>query len=327
VAQIHPLIVYAVFGMLFSIPLVSLWSKLAGQRLGPVWLARLWLVPLLLPFVIYSISLVFQINRNCVLVAGPAGTASWLARLQSWLCQAGATVAVILTPLFFLALCIGVVKAAAALILNHRLVKRYGYLQEDYRGILSLSAELAGAAGIRPPSVVLTDLPLGQAFVSGFWRPVLILSRPLLDTLDEEELAAVLAHEIGHCRRGDNRLTWLLVLLRDLLLFTGLSPLVFASWEQLKERLADREAAELGASPLALAQALLKSRKLILPPGGWRLALDNFLPLSRLGGKGKLQRRVEALLAEPQAAGHAGWGLLALGSVIVLTSGLLFYFC
>lgn len=325
--QIHPLIIYAVFGMLFSVPLVILWSRLAAQRLGPVWQARLWLVPLLLPFVIYGISLFFQINRNCVLVAGTNGISGWLAQLQNWLCQTGSALAVILTPLFFLAFCIGVIKAVAALILNRRLVERNGYLQEDYRGILTLTTELAGAAGIKPPPVVLTDLPLGQAFVSGFWRPVLIFSRPLLETLDEEELAAVLAHEIGHCRRGDNRLTWLLVLLRDLLLFTGLSPLVFASWEQFKERLTDREAAELGASPLALAQALLKSRKLSLPPGGWRLALDNFLPLSRLGGKGKLQVRVEALLAEPHGDGHAGWGLLALGSVVVLTGGLLFYFC
>lgn len=312
--------------MVFSVPLVLIWSRLAGDRLGPTWLARLWLVPLLLPFVIYSISLVFPINRSCVLVGGNGGS-GWLQSLQSWLCQVGAAVAVILTPLFFLALAVGIAKAALALLLNYRLIRRFGYLQEDYRGILSLVAELARAAGISPPAVVLIDLPLGQAFVSGFWQPVLILSRPLLDSLDEEELAAVLAHEIAHCRRSDNRLTWVLVLLRDLLLFTGLSPLVFAYWEQLKERLADREAAELGVDPLALAQALLKVRRQLQPLGGWRLALDNFLPLSHLSGKGKLQQRIEALLAESRPVERPGWGMLAVVSVYGLAGGLLFYFC
>lgn len=326
-SKLHPLLIYAAFGLPITVPVVLFWHRLSDKKLGRVWLERLWLTPLLLPFVIYGISMFFQLNRSCVLVAGPEGIAGWPGRLQSWLCQAGTALAVILTPLFLVALVVGVVKAGAALILTRRLINRYGYLQEDYRGILSKVNYLANTAGIKPPAVILTDLPLGQAFISGFWQPVLILSRQLVVELDEEELTAVLAHEIAHCQRGDNRRTWLLVLLRDLLLFTGLSPLVFRHWEQLKEQLADGKAGNLGANPLALAQALLKTRRLNTPLSGWRLALDNFLPLARLGGKGKLQQRIEALLEEEQLPGHAGWGLLALGTIWMMAGGLLIFFC
>jgi len=67
---------------------------------------------------------------------------------------------------------------------------------------------LAIAAGLPTPYVAVIDTPALNAFACGIRRKdaVLVFTRGLIDGLDDDELAAVAAHEIVHIVNGDIRL-------------------------------------------------------------------------------------------------------------------------
>jgi heat shock protein HtpX len=68
--------------------------------------------------------------------------------------------------------------------------------------------ELSDQAGIDPPSVYISNLPMHNAFearVPG--KSVIAVTEPLLNSLNDQELRAVLAHEVGHLRNRDTVLT------------------------------------------------------------------------------------------------------------------------
>lgn len=67
---------------------------------------------------------------------------------------------------------------------------------------------LALGAGLPFPRVAIIETPARNAFACGISRSsaVVVVTRGLLDALDDDELAAVAAHEIAHIRNGDIRL-------------------------------------------------------------------------------------------------------------------------
>src|SRR5262249_6907767 len=67
---------------------------------------------------------------------------------------------------------------------------------------------LAIAAGLPTPYVGVIDSPALNAFACGIRQKdaVLVFTRGLIDALDDDELAAVAAHEIVHVVNGDIRL-------------------------------------------------------------------------------------------------------------------------
>ena len=108
-------------------------------------------------------------------------------------------------------------------------------------------------------SAVVRILPLGRpvAFLSGWRRPEIILSDWLLANLDEDELEAVVAHELAHARRRDIVLaalsaTWA----RSLPLAAVLR--IQESFTAEMELAADALAIRTTGRPLALACALAK---------------------------------------------------------------------
>jgi Zn-dependent protease with chaperone function len=68
--------------------------------------------------------------------------------------------------------------------------------------------DLAITAGIQEPEIALIETDARNAFVCGLNESssTLVVTRGLLQSLDDEELAAVIAHEITHIKNGDIRL-------------------------------------------------------------------------------------------------------------------------
>lgn len=147
--------------------------------------------------------------------------------------------------------------------------------------------------------VVVTHGFPGRVFTVGLWRPVTVLSRMLLDQLDDGELEATLAHELAHVAVGDHWRKWLAVLSRDVLAFTGLSFVAFRQLRSHMEVAADALAARLSGRPLALASSLIKS---------WRLGSSRSHQAWVLEGfavgltQGDLTLRVERLVAGDEGA-------------------------
>lgn len=77
--------------------------------------------------------------------------------------------------------------------------------------------------GMTMPKLRILDVDAPNAFASGI-RPdqyTITLTRGLVDTLDERELEAVLAHELTHIRNGDVRTMMIAVLVVGVISFVG----------------------------------------------------------------------------------------------------------
>lgn len=147
--------------------------------------------------------------------------------------------------------------------------------REGRDAIESRIRRLAGLAGTVPPAVQVVDTDEPHAMAFGF-RPaesVLVVSSGLLDLLDEQELDAVLAHELAHLLNRDAALLtalsipatkagrlyrqyphpFLLVVVVPVFLS---SRLAVGFVGRYREYVADHSAARLTGDPAALASAL-----------------------------------------------------------------------
>jgi Zn-dependent protease with chaperone function len=79
---------------------------------------------------------------------------------------------------------------------------------QDEPRLCRIVEPLAIAAGLPAPYVGVIDSPALNAFACGIRQKdaVLVFTRGLIDGLDDDELAAVAAHEIVHIKNGDIRL-------------------------------------------------------------------------------------------------------------------------
>ena len=104
--------------------------------------------------------------------------------------------------------------------------------------------------------VRILDLPTPYSAQIGFWQSKLVITQGLLDTLDSEHLAAVLAHEQAHYHYRDTFWFFWLGWLRRI---TSWLPQTEAIWQELlvlRELRADRWASKQ-TDPLLVAEALL----------------------------------------------------------------------
>ncbi len=102
--------------------------------------------------------------------------------------------------------------------------------------------------------------------VIGIFRPRIFVAETVLETLEDGELRAAIAHEYGHLRARDNLKRTVLRICRDLVILPIGKDLDLA-WAQSAEVVADEFAADRGASTaLDLASALVKITR-IVPSG------------------------------------------------------------
>nr|MBA2450230.1 M48 family metalloprotease [Chloroflexota bacterium] len=88
---------------------------------------------------------------------------------------------------------------------------RAGDLEEQQ--LVNVVAEMAVAAGLPPPRVVLldSDVPNAAAIGSGPHDATVVVSRRLLDEFDRDQTQAALGHLIGSIGNGDLRIAFAIV--------------------------------------------------------------------------------------------------------------------
>lgn len=137
----------------------------------------------------------------------------------------------------------------------------------------------------------LLDTPIPFVAQVGFWHSELVVSRGLLDAFGTEHLEAVLTHEQAHAHYRDTFWFFWLGWLRRL---TAWLPQTESLWQELlllRERRADRWAAQT-ADPLLLAESLLQMVKAPeLYSEAICAAFSSFTPRNRF------EERIDALLA------------------------------
>jgi heat shock protein HtpX len=118
---------------------------------------------------------------------------------------------------------------------------------------------LAKSAGIQPPEVSLVDSGTPSAFtIRSKRRYVIAVSIGLLESLDNEEVEACLAHEISHLKNKDFTWRFIATVAKVALFAKPLSHLIEPAVYRGREFLADRTAAVLIGGPGALISALSK---------------------------------------------------------------------
>lgn len=110
--------------------------------------------------------------------------------------------------------------------------------------------------GIQVPIRLLFSDSFRQPFVFGLTRPTIVLPKQAESELEDSELRALLAHEVGHLVRGD--VVWLSIgaAVCSCLAIQPLNFLARRRWRESSEFLADDWAIHHGASSLALTRCL-----------------------------------------------------------------------
>jgi heat shock protein HtpX len=121
------------------------------------------------------------------------------------------------------------------------------------------AAILAESAGIVTPKVCLIDAGIPSAFTVRVKRKYVIgLSVGLLESLDQNEVQACIAHEISHLKNRDFMLRLFATIAKVALFARPLTYLLEPALYRAREYLADRTAAHLLGGPAALISALSK---------------------------------------------------------------------
>jgi heat shock protein HtpX len=157
----------------------------------------------------------------------------------------------------------------------------------DRLGLYALTAELARNAGLPEPKVYLIDTPQPNAFATGRnpENAAVAVTSGLMQSLNREELAGVIAHELAHIRNYDTAIMTVtatfagaISMLPNFALFFGgsrerlglvgtllmmfLAPMAAAlvqmAISRTREYAADKAGAEICGHPLWLASALEK---------------------------------------------------------------------
>jgi len=202
-----------------------------------------------------------------------------------------------------LPLCVGGILLVAigggvlrTLLLRHLLAKKPTYPAPALHVFADPLAQQIGAPYTRI-RICLSNRPL--ALTAGLFHPTIFLSQWMLKHLDQQELEAVLAHELAHVAQHDTLIMLSAIVLRDAFFYLPSSQRAYRHLQQEKELLCDEQAANVTHRPLALASALTKV---------WLHAVENpsFTHFgaahSLLEGHETITHRIERLLhGSPQA--------------------------
>jgi Zn-dependent protease with chaperone function len=157
--------------------------------------------------------------------------------------------------------------------------------------------------------------------LAGILHPRLIVTRGLMEALTAEELAASVAHEIGHHSARDNLKRLAMRGAPDVLRWLPAARALERAWAAAAEHDADAAAsiARSRAMRLALASALVKVARLMpaaAPPAE---------PISTLVGGGDIASRVQRLIDDAPGIGSsrhgARWFAVAAASAVSLAAG------
>ena len=156
---------------------------------------------------------------------------------------------------------------------------------------------LAACRGIRPLPILTTSAAL-QPGVFGVARPVLVWPRGIGEHLTDDQVDAILAHELCHLKRRDNLSAALHMTVQAICWF---HPMVWWIGSRLvdeRERACDEEVIRLGNEPEVYAEGILKTCKFYLES-----------PLVCVAGVtgSDLKKRIEQIMTSDDARPLSFW--------------------
>jgi TonB family protein len=130
------------------------------------------------------------------------------------------------------------------------------------------------------------------------WRPVIVLPESIASHLNDEELEAIILHELVHIQRRDNLIGNLQLALCALLWFHPLVWFIARKLFDEREQACDEKVMEVFQSPEAYASSILKVVRFCF---GWRVA-----GVIGAGSGSNLRRRIENIMSTENTKRGAG---------------------
>lgn len=155
--------------------------------------------------------------------------------------------------------------------------------------------------GMRIPAYRIRH-PFPVIAIVGVFKPRLFIASQIFETLNEDELAAALAHERGHLATFDNLKRALLRACRDALAIVPCGRSLDLAWADASESAADEYAARAGRSvALDLASALVKIARIVAPGAKPTMPASAFLIGEDVESVAGRVRRLTELASAEQA--------------------------
>jgi len=158
---------------------------------------------------------------------------------------------------------------------------------------------LAARVNVSPPRLLVVNTYYPSPFVLGFFNTMLVLPHHLVENLSDEELEALLAHELAHIARWDNLYIWQAVLFRDIMFFNPVVLLIYHFLLKEKEKNCDDLAISITGKPAMFAEMLLKVYKLMKEKTAARTIMTNTVMQSLVGSTSLFSERVERIVRLP----------------------------
>lgn len=186
---------------------------------------------------------------------------------------------------------------------------RFEKRRKEDRQCLSSFKECA--LGFRKVDIYISSCFSGTPFTGGVIKPYICLPEDAICKLTDEEVDAVIAHEMGHVRHYDLLVTVMIQVLGDVLWFIPGYRWLSRKIDRLREVVADNWAVASRIEPHSLASALLKLKE--IPEGNERFVLYSAF----FREKSILKERVERLIGQlKEERPRFGWQSRVLRYVI-----------
>lgn len=172
----------------------------------------------------------------------------------------------------------------------------------DYKtqNLKYMVSEIADKVNCHPPKLIVVNDYYPSPFVLGFFDPLLVLPVHLVESLNEDEIESLLAHEIAHITRWDNLYIWQAVLFRDIMFFNPVVLLIYNWLLKEKEKNCDDLAISITGKPIQFAEMLLKVYTLMKEKFAARTILTNTIMQSLVGSTSLFSERVERIVRLPK---------------------------
>ena len=164
--------------------------------------------------------------------------------------------------------------------------------KESAAEIQAIIKNLSAKLRIGTPKLVVSEKNIGP-LVIGIAKPTIILPEKIVGLLSEEEITAVIGHELAHIKRKDNLWQWLILFMKDLLFFNPIARLNYNFLQLNKEVAADYLFVELTGDKPLLEKTLQKVSLVNQSEG--KIKPDLFLAESSFLGINMIDGRLAAL--------------------------------
>ena len=99
--------------------------------------------------------------------------------------------------------------------------------RDEVPAIFDIMDKFAEVIAIKIPDVSLTHRKYTSPFVVGIKNVTLVMCPQLFEILDQSEKETVLHHELSHVKRKDNLISWIAMMLKDLLFFNPFAHIAY----------------------------------------------------------------------------------------------------